>query len=186
MVHLIAAPVQPAKVEPVVAAATSVAAAPAAGAPVDAAKPASSAAQVAAPSEADKKPADRKAPAGREDSKISKADGAKKKEGDAKKKSKDKKDDDARRLADENVDEALEIAELEATKAHEENKDAFKELYSIFPQSVYTSYDKIKTFAREYVAIFCPRFFGSSCRIWDPCFKPSVHCFTVVSEDQTF
>jgi hypothetical protein len=144
-----AAPVQPAKVEPVVAAATSVAAAPAAGAPVDAAKPASSAAQVAAPSEADKKPIDRKAPAGREDSKISKADGAKKKEGDAKKKSKDKKDDDARRLADENVDEALEIAELEATKAHDENKDAFKELYSIFPQSVYTSYDKIKTFARD-------------------------------------
>lgn len=85
----------------------------------------------------------------REDSKVPKT-GEKKKDGEKKSK-KDKKEDDARRLAEENVDEALEIAELEATKAHEENKDAYKELYALFPQSVYTSYDKIKTFAREYV-----------------------------------
>lgn len=88
----------------------------------------------------------------REDSKLPKA-GEKKKDGEKKGK-KDKKEDDARRLAEENVDEAQEIAELEATKAHEENKDAYKELYALFPQSVYTSYDKIKTFAREYVV--CP------------------------------
>lgn len=87
----------------------------------------------------------------REESKVPKTD-AKKKDADGAKKSKrDKKEDDARRLAEENVDDALEIAELEATKAHEENKDAYKELYGLFPQSVYTSYDKIKTFAREYV-----------------------------------
>lgn len=89
----------------------------------------------------------------REDSKVPKA-GEKKKEADKKNK-KDKKEDDARRLAEENVDEAQEIAELEATKTNEENKDAYKELYALFPQSVYTSYDKIKTFAREYV---CPHF----------------------------
>lgn len=143
-----AAPAQPVKVEPVVAAAAVVAATPAAGTSSEANKPASTATASATSAEADKKAAERKA-TGREDSKNPKSDASKKKDADGKKKSKDKKDDDARRLADEGVDEALEIAELEATKAHEENKDAFKELYSLFPQSVYASYDKIKTFARD-------------------------------------
>jgi len=153
-------PAQTPKAEPVAAPAPVAAVASTAGNPADskptAASNGSSAVSAAtnstAAADGDKKSGDRKSVlATREDSKASKVDGGKKgKEGEGKKK-KDKKEDDARRLADENVDEALEIAELEATKVGDDSKDAFKELYSIFPQSVYTSYDKIKTFAREYV-----------------------------------
>lgn len=136
-----AAPVVTPKPEPVVAPVTPTTPTAVAGA---------NAATTSAPAEADKKrEADRK-PAGREESKISKADAGKKDKGaDGKKTKRDKKEDDARRLAEENVDEALEIAELEATKAGDESKDAYKELYTLFPQSVYAAYDKIKTFARD-------------------------------------
>lgn len=125
--------------------------------PATAAAPASPSASAAPAADADKakKEADRKAT--REDSKLPKgavAD-AKKEEG-KKSKKKDSKEAELRRQAEENVDEALEIAELEATKHREENKEAWKDLYSIFPQSVYTSYDRIKNFAREYVPPFSP------------------------------
>lgn len=74
----------------------------------------------------------------------------KKKKGDEEggKRKKDGKDE-ARRKAEESIDENVEIAELEATKATDENKDGHKDLYNLFPPEVYAAYDKLKTFARD-------------------------------------
>lgn len=46
----------------------------------------------------------------------------------------------------------MEIQSLEAVKTDpSESKTVYREVYDLFPSEVYTSYDKLQNFAREYV-----------------------------------